>query len=98
MRLNLKTKVLSLAVLPVLIFALVISATTVLMLQGQAKKEVEDTRQRLLNETKATLQSYVAVALGTIKPLYDAAAPGDVAVRAQVVKIDRKSTRLNSSH
>ncbi|MEB0009774.1 methyl-accepting chemotaxis protein [Pseudomonas sp. MH9.2] len=87
MRLNLKTKVLSLAVLPVLIFALVISATTVLMLQGQAKKEVEDTRQRLLNETKATLQSYVAVALGTIKPLYDAAAPGDVAVRAQVVKM-----------
>lgn len=87
MRLNLKTKVLSLAVLPVLIFALVISATTVLMLQGQAKKEVEDTRQRLLNETKATLQSYVAVALGSIKPLYDAAAPGDASVRAQVVKM-----------
>lgn len=87
MRLNLKAKVLSLAVLPVLIFALVISATTVLMLQGQAKKEVEDTRQRLLNEAKATLQSYVSVALGTIKPLYYAAAPGDIAVRAQVVKM-----------
>lgn len=87
MRLNLKAKVLSLAVLPVLIFALVISVTTVFMLQGQAKREVEDTRQRLLTEAKATLQNYVAVALGTIKPLYDAAAPGDMAARAQVVKM-----------
>lgn len=87
MRLNLKAKVLSLAVLPVLIFALVISVTTVLMLQGQAKREVDDTRQRLLTEAKATLQSYVSVALGTIKPLYDAAAPGDKVVQAQVVKM-----------
>ncbi|MDB5984321.1 MAG: chemotaxis protein [Pseudomonas sp.] len=87
MRLNLKAKVLSLAVLPVLIFALVISATTVLMLQDQAKKEVEDTRQRLMADAKTALQSTVQVAMGAIKPLYDAAAPGDTAARAQVVKM-----------
>jgi methyl-accepting chemotaxis protein len=87
MRLNLKAKVLSLAVLPVLIFALVISAATVVMLQEQAQKEVEDTRQRLMADAKTTLQSTIQVAMGAIKPLYDAAAPGDNAARAQVVKM-----------
>ncbi|MDY7559585.1 methyl-accepting chemotaxis protein [Pseudomonas sp. 10B1] len=87
MRLNLKTKVLSLAVLPVLIFALVISVTTVIMLQDQAKREVDDTRERLLNDAKANLQNFVAVALGAVKPLYDASAQGDKVARAQVVKM-----------
>ncbi len=87
MRLSLKAKVLSLAVLPVLLFAVVISLTTVWMLKEQARTEVEETRERLLNDAKATLQSYVEVAMTTIKPLYDAAAPGDTAARAQVVKL-----------
>ena len=87
MRLNLKAKVLSLAVLPVLIFALVISVTTVMMLQDQAKKEVDETRQRLLSDAKTSLQNLVAVALGAIKPMYDASAPGDMAARGQVVKM-----------
>jgi signal transduction histidine kinase len=43
MRLSLKAKVLSLAVLPVLLFALVISLTTLFILQEQAHKEVEQT-------------------------------------------------------
>ncbi|KQM53444.1 UNVERIFIED_ORG: methyl-accepting chemotaxis protein [Pseudomonas fluorescens] len=87
MRLSLKAKVLSLAVVPVLLFAVVISLTTVWILQGQARNEVDETRQRLLNDAKATLQGYVEVAMTTIKPLYDAAAPGDTAARAQVVKL-----------
>ncbi|MFY0751139.1 cache domain-containing protein [Pseudomonas sp. NFX5] len=87
MRLSLKAKVLSLAVVPVLLFAVVISLTTVWILQGQARNEVDETRQRLLNNAKATLQSYVEVAMTTIKPLYDAAAPGDTAARAEVVKL-----------
>ncbi|AFY18820.1 methyl-accepting chemotaxis protein [Pseudomonas sp. UW4] len=87
MRMSLKAKVLSLAVLPVLLFALVISLTTLFILQEQARKEVEQTRERLLSDAKATLQSYVAVAMTTIKPLYDAAAPGDEAARAQVIKL-----------
>lgn len=87
MRLSLKAKVLSLAVVPVLLFALVISLTTVWMLQGQARNEVDETRQRLLNDAKATLKGYVEVAMTTIKPLYDAAAPGDTVARAQVVKL-----------
>ena len=87
MRMSLKAKVLSLAVLPVLIFALVISLTTFFVLQEQARKEVEETRERLLTNAKDTLKSYVAVAMTAIKPLYDAAAPGDDAARAQVIKL-----------
>ncbi|KII30852.1 chemotaxis protein [Pseudomonas fluorescens] len=87
MRMSLKAKVLSLAVLPVLLFALVISLTTLFILQEQARKEVEETRQRLLSDAKATLQSYVAVAMTTIKPLYDASAQGDDAARAQAIKL-----------
>ena len=87
MRLSLKAKVLSLAVLPVLLFALVISLTTVWILQDQATKEVEETRQRLLSDAKSTLKSYVEVALSGIKPLYDAAAPNDDAARAHVIKL-----------
>ncbi|BCX69500.1 methyl-accepting chemotaxis sensory transducer with Cache sensor [Pseudomonas sp. WPR_5_2] len=87
MRMSLKAKVLSLAVLPVLLFALVISLTTLFILQGQARHEVEQTRERLLSDAKATLQSYVAVAMTTIKPLYDAAAQGDNAARTQAIKL-----------
>jgi methyl-accepting chemotaxis protein len=92
MRLSLKAKVLSLAVVPVLLFAVVISLTTVWMLQGQARNEVDETRQRLLNDAKTTLKSYVEVAMTTIKPLYDAAAPGDTAARAEVVKLLSNTT------
>nr|WP_260961928.1 methyl-accepting chemotaxis protein [Pseudomonas citri] len=87
MRLSLKAKVLSLAILPVLLSAVVISLTTAFILKEQASKEVQQTRERLLAEAKATLQSYVAVGLTAIKPLYDAAAPGDLAARAEAIKL-----------
>nr|WP_248800060.1 methyl-accepting chemotaxis protein [Pseudomonas sp. MWU13-2105] len=87
MGLSLKTKVVSLAVLPVLLCALVISLTTVWMLQNQARDEVEETHQRLLSESKATLQNYVTQAITAIKPLYDASAQGDMVARAQAVKL-----------
>ena len=98
MRLSLKAKVLSLAVLPVLLFALVMSLTTVWILQNQANQEVEETRQRLLNDAKATLKSYVEVAMTAIKPLYDAAQPGDEAARAQVIKLLSNITYGNDGY
>ncbi|NWB93890.1 cache domain-containing protein [Pseudomonas agarici] len=87
MRLNLKTKMLFLAVLPVLTFAVVISIATVFMLQSQEQQEVQETRERLLADAKITLQNYVAVAMGMIKPIYEASAPGDMSTRAQVIKM-----------
>ena len=87
MRLSLKAKVLSLAVVPVLLFALVISVTSVFMLRSQAEREISDTRERLLADAKTTLQNYVAIALSAIKPLYDAAPVGDQAARATAIKM-----------
>ncbi|MCD5988437.1 cache domain-containing protein [Pseudomonas sp. CDFA 553] len=87
MRISLKAKVLSLAILPVLIFALIISVTTIVMLREQAKQEVSQTRERLLNEAKATLQNYVAIGMTAIKPIYDAASAGDETARAQAIKL-----------
>ncbi len=87
MRLSLKAKVLSLAIVPVLMFGLVISATTVFMLHQQADREVSDTRERLLSEAKTTLQNYVAIAMTAIKPLYEASAPGDETAKATAIKL-----------
>ena len=87
MRLSLKAKVLSLAMLPVLIFAVVVSITTYAILHKQAQKEVDEARARLLNDAKSTLQSYVSIGLSTIKPLYDASEPGDMAARDKVIKL-----------
>lgn len=87
MRLSLKAKVLSLAVVPVLLFALVISVTSVFMLRSQAEREISDTRERLLADAKTTLQNYVTIALSAIKPLYDAAPVGDQAARATAIKM-----------
>ncbi|MDE1168620.1 MAG: methyl-accepting chemotaxis protein [Pseudomonas sp.] len=87
MSLSLKGKVLSLAVVPVLLFAAVISISTYWILRQQADQEVSDTRERLIAESRETLHGYVEVALNTIKPLYDAAAAGDTGARDQVVKL-----------
>ena len=45
MRLSLKAKVLSLAILPVLLSAVIISLTTAFILKEQASKEVQQTRE-----------------------------------------------------
>ncbi|MCQ9422040.1 methyl-accepting chemotaxis protein [Pseudomonas sp. LJDD11] len=86
MRPNLKAKVLSLAIAPVLLFALVVSASTIYILHQQADIEVNETRERLLEEAKSNLKDHVSVAISAIKPLYDAAAPGDEAPRAAAIK------------
>ncbi|MBD1554045.1 HAMP domain-containing protein [Pseudomonas sp. C2L11] len=87
MHLSLKGKVLSLAILPVVLFAIVTCVLTVLILRQQADKEVQQTRERLLNDAHTMLQDYVSIGLGTIKPLYDAATAGDNASREQAIKM-----------
>ena len=57
MRLSLKAKVLSLAVLPVLLFALVISLTTLLLLTQQAPTAVAQPRDPSLPDDKAALHT-----------------------------------------
>ncbi|XLY86376.1 methyl-accepting chemotaxis protein [Ectopseudomonas mendocina] len=87
MRLTLKTKVILLALVPVILFALVLSGTAANVLQGLAAEEVADTRERLLQEKRSELEHYIQIALGSVKELYDDAAQGDLASREQAIAI-----------
>jgi methyl-accepting chemotaxis protein len=87
MRLTLKSKVVLLALTPVVLFALVLSGAAAKVLQNLAAQEVEETRERLLQESRNELQHYVQIALGSVQTLYDSAAQGDMASREQAVAI-----------
>ena len=87
MRLTLKTKVILLALVPVMLFALVLSGTAAKVLQSLAADEVAETRERLLQEKRSELQSYIQIAVGAVKSLYDNASQGDMASREQAIAI-----------
>ena len=56
MRLTLKSKVVLLALIPVVLFALVLSGAAAKVLQNLAAQEVKETRERLLQESRNELQ------------------------------------------
>ncbi len=87
MRLTLKAKVVLLALIPVVLFAVVLSGAAARVLQNLAAQEVEETRERLLQESRNELQHYVQIALGSVQALYDAAGQGDMASREQAIAI-----------
>ncbi|MBD9483823.1 cache domain-containing protein [Pseudomonas sp. PDM14] len=87
MRLTLKTKVLLLALVPVILFALVLSGAAAKILLDLAEGEVKETRDRLMEESHKELQNYMQIALGSVQALYDQAAPGDTASREQAIAI-----------
>ncbi len=84
---RLKTKVLLLAVVPVLLFALVLSGAATQVLLSLADGEVKETRERLISERQNELQSYMQIALGSVQSLYDGAAQGDMDSRAKAIVI-----------
>jgi len=87
MRLTLKAKVILLALVPVILFALVLSGTAARVLQNLAADEVAETRERLLQEKRSELEHYIQIALGSVKGLYDGAAQGDMTSREQAIAI-----------
>ena len=87
MRLTLKSKVVLLALIPVVLFALALSGAAAKVLQNLAAQEVEETRERLLQESRIELQHYVQIALGSVQALYDSASSGDMASREQAIAI-----------
>ncbi len=52
MRLTLKTKVLLLALVPVILFALVLSGAVTQVIHSLAEDEVKNTRERLVEESR----------------------------------------------
>ena len=60
MRLTLKAKVILLALVPVILFALVLSGTAARVLQSLAAEEVAETRERLLQDIDALMRETAA--------------------------------------
>ncbi|MGB4074623.1 methyl-accepting chemotaxis protein [Pseudomonas sp.] len=87
MRLTLKSKVVLLALIPVLLFAVVLSGAAAKVLQSLAAQEIIETRERLLDESRNELEHYVQIALGSVQALYDQASPGDMASREQAIAV-----------
>lgn len=80
-----KTKILLLTLFPVMLFALVSGLSTRGTLQSQAEQEVAQTRERLLEESRARLKDYASIARTSIAELYDRAAAGDPSSRALAI-------------
>jgi len=87
MKLTVKQKLLCLAIVPALLFALIISGLTTWMLQSSADQEMHDTRDNLVKRNREVLKNYVEIALTTIKPLHDASAQGDMAARDKALEL-----------
>lgn len=87
MTLSLKKKILLLALVPVLLFAVVLSGTASRVLLSMAEKEVAEARERLLQESRTRLVDYANIARSQLSPLYEQASEGDVQSRAQAVRL-----------
>ncbi len=87
MRLTLKSKMLLLALLPVILFAIVLSGAAAKILLNLAEDEVKETRERLVQENRQELQHYMQIAMGSVQALYDGASQGDMASRDQAIAI-----------
>ncbi|MDX5373004.1 MAG: methyl-accepting chemotaxis protein [Pseudomonadaceae bacterium] len=87
MRLTLKSKMLLLALLPVILFAIVLSGAAAKILLDLAEDEVKETRERLVQESRRELQHYMQIAMGSVQALYDGASQGDSASREQAIAI-----------
>ena len=87
MKLTVKSKLLCLAIIPALLFALIISGLASWMLQRTAAQQMLETRDSLIQRNRDVLKNYVEVALTTIKPLHDASAIGDMAARDKALEI-----------
>ncbi|HEX8544411.1 MAG TPA: methyl-accepting chemotaxis protein [Pseudomonas sp.] len=87
MKLTVKHKLLCLAIIPALLFALIISGLASWMLQSSADQEMRETRDSLVKRNREILKNYVDIALTTIKPLHDASANGDMAARDKALEV-----------
>lgn len=87
MKLTVKRKLLCLAIIPALLFALILSGVAAWVLQRSADLEMQETREKLVERNREVLKNYVDVALTTIQPLHDASAFGDTAARDKALAL-----------
>lgn len=92
MRLSIRSKLVLLCVIPILLFSMIVSGLSVVLLKKTADQQVRDTREALITARKSSLQDATQVASGAIASLYSASAPGDMVSRDKAVQILRKLT------
>jgi methyl-accepting chemotaxis protein len=77
-----KLKILLLTLLPVLLFALVLSISTTTTLLSRAEQDVQQARERLLQESRSRLEDYASIARTAVADLYANGTDGDLSKRA----------------
>jgi methyl-accepting chemotaxis protein len=92
MPLSIRSKLVLLCVIPILLFSVLVSGLSVVLLKKTADEQVRDTREALVAARKASLQDATQVAVSAIASLYGVSTPGDMALRDQAVRILRKLT------
>ncbi|MGE6661056.1 methyl-accepting chemotaxis protein [Pseudomonas sp. NPDC077408] len=90
MRLTLKIKVLLLALVPVTLFALVLSGAAAQILNSLAEEEIETARERMIDDARTRLEDYMRIGVSSVAHLYEPAAQGDLASRAEAIAILKK--------
>ncbi|MDK8264918.1 methyl-accepting chemotaxis protein [Pseudomonas oryzihabitans] len=98
MHLSLKSKILMLALVPVVAFAVLQSGASNLVLDRLANSETDQIRERLLADSRDALQAYMQIALGAVQPLYDQAQDGDLNARSEAIKLLSKIKYRNGTY
>lgn len=86
-KLRLQTKLLMLALLPLLLLAILLSGVAVITLGTLADNQEEQTRANLIRDRRAELENYVQLAREMIDPIYQRSAPNDLLARDRAVAI-----------
>ncbi len=87
LNLRLRTKLLLLALGPILLLAILLSGITVMRLQHLAAEQEAQTRDSLIRDRQAELEHYVDIGYNAIKPIYEASASMDLDARAKAVAV-----------
>lgn len=90
--LRMRAKLLLLALVPIFLLSILISAVSVVLLHRLSAHQETQTRERLISEKRIEIQHYVALALKAIEPLYDQSTVGDMATRAKAVEVLKRLT------
>jgi len=85
--LRLRVKLLLLGVVPTLVLAVMLSGIAVYELRDLARQQESNVRESLTRDRRAELKHYVEVARNAIGALYDRSADGDMAARAEAVRL-----------
>ena len=85
--LRLRVKLLLLGLVPTLMLAVVLSSIAVYELNDLARQQESNARESLTRDRRAELKHYVEVARNAVGALYDRSADGDMAARAEAVRL-----------